>query len=259
MKLVEATGILVSHLLLFGCIVLTIWLPANLFIEYLAYEVVSPDLAMTVPMRLNMLISGIFGPIVAGAVIFAAARIKQGRDVTYGEAMGAGFRNWGPLFGARLVAGILVGLGFLLFILPGIYLLIRWALLDSAVVLENAGVSESRNRSAQLVRGREIWIFGTGFFFIVGFMALAVAVSMPLAFVPSIDNFVVSAAIDCILDIVSSVIGIAMFLYYWEARQLELGEQPGELSGRDDMNLEEPPQPLPDIPDDGNPYRPPRA
>jgi hypothetical protein len=259
-KIGESIGLLTSNLMLFGLIVLTVWLPGNLLINYVAYHVpLSESQAILGPMRMNMWIEGIFGPIYLGAMIYVLSRIKQGQAVTYSEAIGVGFRNWGRLFAARLVAGLIIMLGFLAFVIPGIYLSIRYALLDSAVVLEGAGVGESRARSAKLTEGRKLEIFGAALAINVGITVLSVIIYLPVNFLDRLNTMPVGIVLDCIVDIAYLVMTIAMFLYYWEARQQELGVVESPFAAEaSPFAIGEVQAQLQDVADDENPYRSPK-
>ena len=158
-KFREAISILSSNISLFSLIILTIWLPGNIIINYLGYYVYYGD-DLTRVVRVTIWIEWIFGPIYIGALIYALSRLKQYQMVTYTEAITAGFRNWGRLWRARFVAGLFVTLGLIALIVPGIILAIRYALIDSVVVLEGANASKSRKRSSELTAGKMWQIFG---------------------------------------------------------------------------------------------------
>ena len=226
-KFDEAVRILCANLALLGAIILTIWLPGNLLTNYLTFEVFGEDdLAKTI--RVTLWIERIFGPIYIGAMIYALAQLKQGQRPTYSEAMTVGFRNWGRLFVARFVAGLLIGFGIIALIVPGIVLAVRYALLDPAVILEDANVSESRKRSTQLTEGIRWQIFFAALLFHVAFGVIVIVVATPLAFLPELDTMAANVALDCFFDILYSVIQIVMFLYYWEATEHELLESRAE-------------------------------
>jgi hypothetical protein len=135
--------------------------------------------------------------------------------------MEIGFRNWGRLFGARFLTGILVLLGLIAFIIPGIVLLVRYAFLDEVVVLEGADALEARRRSTELTVGRRWQILAAGFLFFVSFMLCSFVVQLSLALLPELDTMVINVIIDCLLDIAYVVIHFVMFLYYWEAARGE--------------------------------------
>ena len=259
-KLAEAVRLLGANLWLFSRIALTVWLPGNVLINYVAYYVpLTEEQALMGPARMTMWIEGIFGPIYIGATIYALSKLKQGQAVSYSEAIGVGFRNWGALFAARFVAGLIIMLGLIAFILPGIHLSLRYALLNSTVILEGASVSKARQRSAKLTEGRILPIFGTAMLFYVGIMLLSVLVYVPLEFMQQLNTMAVAVVIDCFLDIGFLVITIAMFLYYWEARQEELGiEESPVAPALDWQAIGDVQAQLEEAPDDDNPFRSPK-
>ncbi len=216
-KFSEALSILWHNLGLFAAIVLTVWLPANILINLLSYHYESiGDLGA---FKITMWIEGIFGPIVIGALLYALSRIKQGNRVTYGEVMAVGFRKWGALFTARFVAGLLILLGFLALIVPGVILTVRYSLLDAAVILEDSGISESRARSIVLTKGRRWQIFGAAMLFFALFFTLSFTVYLPLGLLESPIIMPVEILLDCLIDVVYIVIQIVIFLFYWESVQ----------------------------------------
>ena len=259
-KLSEAAGILGSNLWLFSRITLTVWLPGNLLVNYVAYHVpLTEEQALMAPARMTMWIEGIFGPIYIGATVYALSKLVSGQAVSYSEAIGVGFRKWGALFAARFVAGLIIMAGIIAFIIPGVYLSLRYVVLDSAVILEGAGVSRARQRSAKLTQGRKLRIFGTAVVFYVGITLLSFLIYRPLSFFEQLNTMAAAVAIDCVLDVGFLLIPIAMFLYYWEARQQELGvEEPAAASVVDSQAIGEVEAQLEEAPGDDNPFRSPK-
>jgi len=64
---------------------------------------------------------------------------------------------------ASLLSGLIIGLGFLLLIIPGIYFALRFSMVRFAI-LEGAGVKESLRKSSAMTEGKKWHILG---FFIV--------------------------------------------------------------------------------------------
>jgi hypothetical protein len=129
-KLAEATHLLLSNIALFTLIVLTVWLPGNLVIEYLAFNVWSEDDVLPY-VKLGWWIEALFGPLYVGALLFAANQRKRGEKVGYLDAMAVGFQNWARLIVARFAAGLIILLGFIALVVPGIVLTVRYALLEA--------------------------------------------------------------------------------------------------------------------------------
>ncbi len=215
-KLGEAINIWFSNIVLFTVITLTIWLPANILINLFYYSASSLDWLDAV--KLSMAVEGLFGPIYIGAMIYALLQIKQNQRIGYKEAINVGLINWWNLFTARFIAGVLIILGLIALIIPGIILMIRYAVLDSAVIIESASASQARSRSVKLTKGSRWKIFGAIVLFNIVFIVISRIAYIPLGFV---DHIALSIAVDCILDVISAILIIALFLFYWEARERE--------------------------------------
>src|SRR5579859_4221748 len=73
----------------------------------------------------------------AGALSVAVASRYLGRAVTVGQAYSSiGADMLWILFLASLLGGLIVGIGFVLLVIPGIYLLVRFIFVPQVVVLE---------------------------------------------------------------------------------------------------------------------------
>jgi hypothetical protein len=231
-KFSEAFRLLWRHLALFTAIILTVWLPGNILLNYVAYYVKgSGDAGFTGSMKMTMWIEGIFGPIYIGALVYALFQIKSGRSVTYREAIAIGFKKWGSLFAARFVAGLFIGLGFLALLIPGIVLLVRYSFLDEVVILEEGRIAtNARSRSTALTVGKSWQIFWSAVLFFIFFSLLSFAIYLPLGFIDSLNIMPVEVVLDCILDLAYAVIQIVIFLFYWEStqnlRRVEQGAPP---------------------------------
>jgi hypothetical protein len=105
-----------------------------------------------------------------GFVVSLVADVRDGRrDFTAGELLSSGWHVVLPLIGFGILFGIGVAIGFLLLIIPGLYLLTIWAVGVPAIVVERAGVIEAFGRSHELVRGHGWTVFGA---IIVAFLIL---------------------------------------------------------------------------------------
>lgn len=215
-KFGEAARILTANAILFSSIILTIWLLGNLLVSYLTYNLSGGEQILR-QVKLTMLIEGFFGPIYIGALIHALSKIKEGQNPTYSEAISMGIRNWGRLFVARFVAGLLILLGLVALVVPGIILFVRYALLDPTVVLEGAAPSEARRKSVELTSGLRWQIFGAGLLFLIAFAFFSFLIFLPLEVLSKLDTVAVNVVLDCVLDVAFAVIQIVLFLYYWEA------------------------------------------
>ena len=105
-----------------------------------------------------------------GFVVSLVADVRDGRrDFTAGELLSSGWHAVLPLIGFGILFGLGVGIGLLLLIIPGLFLLTIWAVGVPAIVVERAGVFEAFGRSHELVRGNGWTVFGA---IVVAFLVL---------------------------------------------------------------------------------------
>jgi uncharacterized membrane protein len=219
-KFAEAIRLLCANFVLFSAIILTVWLPGNIFTNYRTFGATDED-ALFRSFRINSFISLIFEPIAIGALIYSLAQLKGGKRPGYLEAMAVGFRNWGRVFVAQLLTSILITLALVVLIVPGVVLAVRYALLYPVVVLEGAGTDKARRRSTELTRGVRWQIFWAGFLFLAAYVSFTFLIYVPLELLPDLDTMATSIALDCVADIAFAPIQIVMFLYYWQAVERE--------------------------------------
>jgi hypothetical protein len=249
------------NLPLLSALVWTIRLPGNVILTYVsatAGETISP----TTEIQLLIFFEGIFGPIYAGAVIYALQQRLLRQRVTYFEALGVGFRCWGRLFFTRFMASLIVALGLLTFLVPGIIFAVRYTLLDPVVVLEGREGSDARKRSWLLTKGRGLPVFGICLLFYVLLVAVTAILHFPFEMLyemtemTDLQYYAGTTVIDCILDVIGLPIVAILFCVYVEAGgSKDESEEPSEAEtdfapplARDARHS-----------DDGNPYRPPAA
>jgi hypothetical protein len=92
-------------------------------------------------------------PIASTALTHAVGEIYLGRKTSIGRSFGAAMRLIVPLTGTMLLVYLGVIAGFVLLIIPGLYLSIAWILTSPIVILEGVYGTRAIGRSRQLMRG----------------------------------------------------------------------------------------------------------
>ena len=93
-----------------------------------------------------------------GALIQMSVNALNDRAVNLGEAMKTGLRLFFPLLAIFFLYIIGVLIGFLLFIIPGIFVALGWALAMHVKVIEGGSITGALSRSWTLSKGYKRWI-----------------------------------------------------------------------------------------------------
>ena len=117
-----------------------------------------------------------------------------------------------PLIGVSILAGLGIAIGFVLFIIPGLILLVIWSVVAPVMVLERPGVFATFGRSRELVRGNGWAVFRV--ILIVGFAVILVSLLVGVASVSlgSIGRGLVQWAVNSAIAPVSAL--SASVLYF---------------------------------------------
>jgi hypothetical protein len=108
-----------------------------------------------------VIISLVAGTLFTGMVVELVADVQDGRrDASPGQLLRAATPVLGQLLLLGIVAGIGIVIGFVLIIVPGLFLLTIWFVAAPVVVLERPGVFAALGRSRKLVRGNGWQVFG---------------------------------------------------------------------------------------------------
>ena len=132
----------------------------------------TPDLVYV-----SFLISDVATTLFAGMVVKLVNDAQAARrDTRVGQLLLTVTPAFGELILVGIVAGIGVYIGFILIIVPGLFLATVWSVAAPVVVLERPGGLRALRRSRELVRGNGWRVFGVVFVmvFLVGLLASGV-------------------------------------------------------------------------------------
>jgi hypothetical protein len=114
-------------------------------------------------------------PIAAGGTIKMASEEIEGRPVELGSSVRFAASKLIWMWALGIIVGIIVGLGFIALVIPGVILLIMFCLTLPALLLENVGVIGSLGRSRELVSHRWLKTFAL---FIIWAIILGIAAAI---------------------------------------------------------------------------------
>lgn len=169
---------------------------------------------------LSLLVSFVAQTFYAGMVVRLVDDVRDGvRDASVGEL----FSSVGPVIVPLLLASIVVGLGvtigFILLIVPGLFLLTIWSVTAPAIVLERRGVLEALGRSRELVKGNGWNVFGVILLVIALLFAAGIVAGIIGAAGGDVVNLLVSWALSVLVAPVVALASAVLWFALLDARQ----------------------------------------
>jgi hypothetical protein len=140
-----------------------------------------PGLLLTLvntPQLLKTVVDLVMGQVVTITLIYGTVQSLRGNKVGIGECLSQGFSRLPAAIGVAILAGLGIGLGMVLLIVPGLFLMTMWAVAIPSAVIEQTGVGASFTRSSSLTEGRRWRVFGV----IVVSWIVIMAITMGIAF-----------------------------------------------------------------------------
>lgn len=110
---------------------------------------------------LGLAVTVIAATLYQGIVVNLVKDVQDGRrDYSVQDLVDQAWPVVLPLIGVGILAGIAIGIGFLLLVIPGLILLTIWSVVAPVVVVERSGVFNAFGRSRALVKGNGWQVFG---------------------------------------------------------------------------------------------------
>ena len=162
---------------------------------------------------LGITIIGIFAlPSLLGGYYFFLIQVAKGKHPKIGSIYGAGFQNFGSLLFAAIIIFMGIILGLILFLIPGIYLIIAWSFIFYLIVDQNLNVREAFSKSRELIHNVGWWKT----LVIVVMIHLIYILFEIFAFIPSVGLYLYLVVSFLIYPLVSMV----YVVYYLKAVSL---------------------------------------
>ncbi len=165
--------------------------------------------------------------VLQAAILRGAIASLSGKSATLGECLSTGLSVFFPMIGITILMFLGAFLGFILLIVPGIMLLLRWSVSIPVRIMEGPGILKSMGRSAELTRGHRWAIFGT----LIVFGIISIGLSIVLALVASTAGASGSSGAEMISLVTSAIVGMISIVLgaagsasiYYELRSIKDG------------------------------------
>jgi len=144
--------------------------PINLLGPYFQNNVPGPGILATVVCAI--IVAAIFAGVIYGALVARMDSVARAAPLSVGEALAIGLRRLPAMFVCGLAVGIVVVVGLLLLLIPGLIFMIWFAFAPAAVIIERIGPFASLSYSRALVRGH--WWRTAALLTIVGIIVIVI-------------------------------------------------------------------------------------
>jgi hypothetical protein len=112
--------------------------------------------------------------------------VAKGKLPKLGSIYSKGFQNFGSLLFASIISCLGIVLGLILFLIPGIYLIIVWSFIMYLIVDQNINVREAFSRSRSLIHSVGWWKTAG----VLGLTHLIYIMFEVFAYIPSIGIYI---------------------------------------------------------------------
>jgi membrane-anchored glycerophosphoryl diester phosphodiesterase (GDPDase) len=162
-------------LLLIGIIYIAITVAISIPQYVGQFSMMDNEVAFGVFSAVWSVISIAFGIFIGGPLgygqYYAYLKAAKGQEVQVGD-MFAGFRNYGSAVGANLLVGLIVGVGVIFLIVPGIYFACKLAFVPYLVVDRKLRVGEAFRESWRMASQGRAWKV-----FLLGLLAIPIVIA----------------------------------------------------------------------------------
>lgn len=163
--------------------------------------------------------------LVQAALVKAVQDIRDGRvDLSFGETISAATPYIGRVAIASILAGFGIGIGLLLLIVPGLFLLTIWAVIVPAIVIGQSGALASFGDSRTLVRGNGWHVFGTLVLVFLILIAGEIVLGLILAALPALLRSGISSVV--VGTLVAPFLALVVTLIYYRLSEARGGPEP---------------------------------
>jgi len=144
---------------------------------------------------------------------YIAEYLEGNRNISINSVFKRAGKKIALIIGANLITGIFVALGTMLFIVPGIYLIIALCFVNAIIIFEKISIMEAISRSINLIK--ENWFSTLGLLIIIAIviMLMQMVFNIPLYIyiaVSSLSGQVPEFSIAYILTMIFATLGSAL-------------------------------------------------
>jgi hypothetical protein len=192
--------------------------------------IVAVLLGLVATLVTSLIMQGIAIPLTRGAVMAAVADLMLGGNGDFKKAWGTLGRKFGPLFITLLLAGLVVAVGTLMLVVPGLVASFLFAMVAPVVLIEGVTGVEALKRSVKLVSAD--WLRILIVMIVLGLLTAILSwfPAMLLALIFGSAPFLSQVLGDLLMMVILPLPTIALVLLYFDIRRKHEGLDEASLA-----------------------------
>jgi len=192
----------------------TVQLPCIFFSSWIDANVFDPDDVLK-SVKLAYKLEWWVGIIATAGCYRVLSVAWAGGTPHYGEALGYGLAKWGRMWLLNLFRGLILVVGLLLLVIPGVVFYVRTSMAECYATDGGLPATQSVSASFDLSRGH-FWRTA-GYFLLIGSGLLLPSFILPMivAFLPEeVQHWTIDAAVECVASVGLLFLIVVTFVYY---------------------------------------------
>jgi hypothetical protein len=201
-----------NHFIAFAAIILPVVVPVE-FISMFVLRTGSSEELTTNQILIAILLDFLVSPVYMVAATFYIASIIQNEHRKISSLWGLGLKFWLPYLVLSVMIGLVVSIGLLMFILPGIFFAVRYAFAQFELLFNQQNPPDAIRNSWRLTADYQ-WLI------LSGFAMITVLLYGPLLIFSSVfnelmqSNWVIGSVINLIYAVLTMLYTIFAFRVY---------------------------------------------
>jgi hypothetical protein len=226
-------GTFFANIVPFGILALILYLP-TLFFGFAEIDQLESGIPSTDPTGniVGGIVSFILTYILIGAIVYGTVQHLGGQRASIGTIISRGMSTIGPVIVIAILLTLIVSVGFVLLIVPGVFLTVAYAVVIPAAVVERPGIIGSFKRSWNLTKGYRWQVLGILLILlviVVAFAFVVAAIGGVIAF--STNDFTSLVIINYLISAISgALMSVVVAVLYHDLRVAKEGVSTAQLA-----------------------------
>ena len=129
-----------------------------IFIDNIVICIANAAIACIMSFIFTITIIGIIGiPAIWGGYLNSMIKLVRGEKEDIGAFLKFGFNHWSSLLGATIFACLGIFVGTCFFIIPGLYLMVKWTFVSHYIVDGQKSMGDAFSSSSSLISNDNFW------------------------------------------------------------------------------------------------------